>query len=529
MTIKVFISSVQTEFAEARRMLVDYIRQDALLCKFFEPFIFEELPAIDITAPQAYIREAKSCDIYLGIYGANYGYEDIEGISPTEREYDAAKENGSYRMIFIKQVSERQEKEAAFIHKVEQDVVRRSFTDNDELRSAVYAALVRYLEEKDYLHILPWDATCHRTATLDNIDERKVERFVNLAREKRSFPLSMADGKEEILRHLDLMSDDGRLTNAALLLFAKRPQHFFITSQVKCAQFYGTEMTKPIPYMQIFEGNIFELIDQAVAFVIGHVDVSVSGRDNGPEADIRAELPIKAVTEAIVNAVVHRDYNSNGSVQVMLFRDRLEVWNPGHLPYGITPEMLYSTHRSIPRNPILAKPAYLAGYIEQMGTGTTDVIDRCRDWGLKDPAFIQREDFTTIIWRPSSGVLKENGQLNGALDGQLNGGLNNIKSTEHQPDGVIVDQSNGALNGQLNGALNGQLKSVIVQMRALLYIATHEGIQAKSISEDLMVPYRTLIKHIDALTSKGYIVRKGSKKTGGYFLTTVGEATIGKK
>jgi len=54
------------------------------------------------------------------------------------------------------------------------------------------------------------------------------------------------------------------------------------------------------------------------------------------EVDVEYELPIAAVTEAIVNAVAHRDYTSNASVQVMLFKDRLEVWNPGHLPYGMT-------------------------------------------------------------------------------------------------------------------------------------------------------------------------------------------------
>lgn len=99
--IKVFISSVQAEFAQERRRLYDYIRQDALLGQFFEPFIFENMPAVDLTAPQAYLKEAATCDIYLGLYGVRYGYEDAEGVSPTEREYDTATEHHAHRLIYI--------------------------------------------------------------------------------------------------------------------------------------------------------------------------------------------------------------------------------------------------------------------------------------------------------------------------------------------------------------------------------------------------------------------------------------------
>ena len=76
------------------------------------------------------------------------------------------------------------------------------------------------------------------------------------------------------------------------------------------------------------------------------------------------------VAEAIVNAVAHRDYASNGSVQVMLFADRLEVWNPGGLPPSLTLAKLRLPHGSVPANPLLAEPLYLTQYIERMGTGT---------------------------------------------------------------------------------------------------------------------------------------------------------------
>lgn len=396
---KVFISSVQKEFAQERAALCKYIREDVLLCKFFQPFLFEELPAIDLTAQEAYLNEAAQSEIYLGIYGKDYGYEDAEGVSPTEREFDTASVNNRHRLIFVKRCTERHPKEAAFIRKAENQVVRKSFEDFDSLKAAVYASLVRYLEDNEFLRVLPWDATYNQDANIEEIDPAKVEKFVLLAQDKRNFPLKMEDGIPKILQHLNLMADNGRLTNAALLLFGKRPQHFFPTSEIKCAQFYGYKVQKPVPFYQVFRGGFFELVDQAVGFVMSHIDAAVGTRSHSAQVDIDYELPVEAVTEAIVNACVHRAYTNNGSVQVMLFRDRLEIWSPGGLPYGMTAEKITQIHRSLPVNPILAHPVYLAGYIERLGTGTVDLIDRCESKGLKTPEFHFDEDGRVVIWR----------------------------------------------------------------------------------------------------------------------------------
>ncbi len=95
---RIFISSVQQEFADERRQLCNYIRQDILLGKFFEPFLFEEFPAINSSAQQTYLSEVGNCDIYLAILGQRYGFEDEQSVSPTEREFDeATARHKSYR------------------------------------------------------------------------------------------------------------------------------------------------------------------------------------------------------------------------------------------------------------------------------------------------------------------------------------------------------------------------------------------------------------------------------------------------
>lgn len=110
--------------------------------------------------------------------------------------------------------------------------------------------------------------------------------------------------------------------------------------------------------------------------------------------------------------MAHRDYTSTGSVQVMLFADRLEVWNPGALPPALTLEKLRHPHASFPANPLLAEPLYLTKYIERMGTGTGDMIRRCRDAGLPEPEF--REDggcFVLTIRRKTAQVTTQDKML----------------------------------------------------------------------------------------------------------------------
>ena len=124
---------------------------------------------------------------------------------------------------------------------------------------------------------------------------------------------------------------------------------------MKCAHFHGTRAAKPIPSYHVYKGTVFELVDQAVDFVMSKINLAVGTRAESTQVPVEYELPLEVVREAIVNAVAHRDYTSNGSVQVMLFADRLEVWNPGSLPASLTLEMLRQPHGSVPGNPLLAE------------------------------------------------------------------------------------------------------------------------------------------------------------------------------
>jgi len=397
-----FVSSPQRELAVERRAIRDFVEADPLLGRFFRVFLFEDLPASDRRPDQAYLQHVESAAVYVGVFGQEYGAFDAEGISPTEREFDRATALGRERLIFVKGADPgRDPRMAALIGKAGSQLIRRRFTDVSQLTAGLYASLVEFLERQGDIRSLPFDAAACPQATLDDLSEEALDDFLARARKNRGYAIGAGTPMRSALAHLNLLEAE-RPSHAAVLLFGKTPQRFLPTSEVKCLHFHGTEIRKPIPSHQVYKGTVFSLVDQALDFVMSKVNRRVGTRAGGAQAPVEYEIPRDAVAEAIVNAVVHRDYASNASVQVMLFADRLEVWNPGGLIPPLTFASLRVPHPSIPRNPLLAEPMFLARYIERAGTGTLDMAALSRDAGLKEPQFrFEHGQFIQVLWRPA--------------------------------------------------------------------------------------------------------------------------------
>mgnify|MGYP000863233146 CR=1 FL=1 len=405
--IRIFISSVQKEFAEERKLLRDFLRGDPLMCRCTEVFLFEDVPAKDRRADALYLDEVEKSSIYIGLFGQEYGTPDAKGLSPAHREFMRATELGKHRLIFVKGADDsRQPQMKALVQEAEAQLVRHRFSTAAELISGVYASLIDYLADKEMLRFGPFDASLCAEAQLKDISVAKVKWFLTMARASRDFPLKAGTDARTVLSQLRLLKQD-RPTNAAILLFGKEPQRFIYSSEVKCAHFYGTEVQKPIPSYQVYKGNLFELVDQAVSFVLSKIDLAVGTRARSIQAPVAYEIPPEVISEAIVNAVAHRDYTSTASVQVMLFADRLEVWNPGTLPPVLTLKSLLKPHGSYPHNPLIAEPLYLTKYIERMGTGIQDMVDRCRAAGLSAPEFKLTDGFVVTIRRKPGVALEK--------------------------------------------------------------------------------------------------------------------------
>lgn len=400
-TIGIFVSSVQKELNDERAAIRDYIKTDPLLMIYFEPFLFEYIPAVDHEPENLYLSEVDGCSIYLGIFGKEYGPENKQGISPVEREFERATEKSKHRLIFLKgkDDSMRHPKMQKLISRATPHVVRRRFTTIDELKKELYAALVQFLCDSKIISCTPFDESACPGATLKDISDEKVAWFIPVAKKERGFPLKAGTPTEQVLKHLDLL-DGSQPTNAAILLFGIKPQKFMPTSEIKCMHYHGTVVAKPIPSHQIFTGTLFDQADQAADFVLSKINRIVPPRNSAPASETRYEIPKEVIQEAVINAIAHRDYTSAASVQVSVFSDRVEVRNPGSLPPDLTFEDLKIKHSSWPRNHRIAKPLYLAHYIEKIGYGTTQMITGCRDVGLPEPEFTQSGgEFVVTIGR----------------------------------------------------------------------------------------------------------------------------------
>lgn len=445
--LKIFISGVQKELSEERRAVKDFITGDPLLHRFIsDVFLFEDIPAGDRKPDDIYLSEVERRDIYIAILGNKYGSKDKEGKSPTELEFDHATKTHRERLVFVKGDDDkvREPEMAKLVIRAGRQVTRRRFSDTPALIRELYASLVECLENRGALLSTPFDDSVCEGSQLKDIDYSQVNAFVETAEANGRLTLKGSRSPKSVLQNFNLLRGD-QPTNAAILLFGKNPNRFFNNIQVHCFHFLGTEKHKPIASQQPYEGRLFEVIDQSVEFVLGKINRSVGTHESSIQSPVEFEIPRSAVTEAIVNAVTHRNYRNNGFVQVIVFADRIEVWNPGALPPGLTPEMLREPHGPIPNNPLIAEPLFRVKYVEKAGTGTTDMIADCKAAGLPEPDFEQRgPHFVVTLWRDwlTNAVMIELGlsdrQIKAVKYAKLNGRITN---KEYQQLTGVVDRT----------------------------------------------------------------------------------------
>ncbi len=177
-------------------------------------------------------------------------------------------------------------------------------------------------------------------------------------------------------------------TVTGVMLFGLHPQRLYPHWGIGAVRLTGTELDAPILDRADLEGTADQLVDAAMAFVRRNMRVAALFPVN--EADRRdlPEYPLAAVREAVINAVVHRDYSQGGRVMIRLFEDRLEVQNPGGLPDGLT--LVEVTERggfSYPRNPILARVMRDWGRMEEIGRGLLRIRREMDALGCEPPVF----------------------------------------------------------------------------------------------------------------------------------------------
>ncbi len=258
---------------------------------------------------------------------------------------------------------------------------------------------------------LCFDSQICKGVSLKDIDKERVKWFLKEGQRQGRLNMSMDAPVKEVLMRLKLLTN-GKLQNSAFLLFGKNTEQFFLQSETKCILLSTSIFTKPYESYQTYSGNLFEQVEKTTIFILDNIKKSLWIEPGKIAANLSYEIPPEAIREAVVNAIVHRNYFSPSKVQVRIFPDRIEIWNPGGLPLELRIEYLKKFHPSIPYNPTIFKQFYRVGYVEDVGGGTTDIVEGCQKAGLLEPEFKQQMGFFIIEIKRSvlnKEVLKEFG------------------------------------------------------------------------------------------------------------------------
>ncbi len=235
-----------------------------------------------------------------------------------------------------------------------------------------------------------------------DLDEVEIWRSVSEASAARRLD-AVVTSPMEALRKFHLMADEVP-TQAAVVAFAREPLPNYPQCALRLARFRGVTKDEFLDQRQL-TGHAFKLLEEALVFLQRHLPVAGRFETGVLERIDEPLFPPAALREALVNALIHRDYAIyGGAVNVAVYDDRLEVISAGTLPFGLTALDLTREHESRPRNPLLADVFYRRGLIERWGRGTQKIIDLCVTAGHPPPQFEERAGDVVVRFIPSGYV-----------------------------------------------------------------------------------------------------------------------------
>lgn len=330
----------------------------------------------------------------------------------------------------------------------------------DEDRQLSAKELERLILEKSRDR-LRWDTDICDKATFDDIGAAKLKSFLKVC------GLSY-DTIPNSLEKLNLVRD-GKLLNAAVLCFARKPEKFFPNARLRCAVF-GTLDTTVTLDMKDFYGDVFALISKAEEYVLEHINIGMR-LDGLLRVDV-PEIDREAFREAIINAFCHRDYREYDSVNIAIFKDRVEIRSPGILYGGLTIDSIRKKMVSARRNELLAELFQRSHRIEKWGRGIKMILEREPATEFEEVGMVQ----FIVTFRRKAGAL---------------------------PAGVF----------QGTGSQKSSQKS---SQKILDMILSNPHITIKDMADALKITDRAVKKNINNLKTEGLLKRIGPDK-GGYW------------
>jgi ATP-dependent DNA helicase RecG len=242
-------------------------------------------------------------------------------------------------------------------------------------------------------------------ASLKVLDQGLLEAYINRLKMEKPNLSVLAD---ETIYELMSITKDGMVTLSSLLLFCKYPQAYFPQLCITAVVLPGDEIGEVGEYGERFvdnkriEGNIPEMLDQALAFVRKNMRTKTIINPNSGKREDRTDYPIMAVREALLNSLVHRDYSIHTEgmpIQILMYPDRIEIRNPGGI-YGRLRVDQLGKMQPDTRNPVLVTALEVMGLTENRYSGIPTIRRSMKDFNLEDPVFSdERGTFTVILYK----------------------------------------------------------------------------------------------------------------------------------
>lgn len=238
------------------------------------------------------------------------------------------------------------------------------------------------------------DETVVKGTSVNDIEEKFLRDFIQKKHAKSIRELGLPIS--ELLSNMGILKNEN-LTLGGLLLFGKNPQQFKPMCTVHCIAVKGNDISSNSfrNKKEPFTGNLQEVYDKTLSFIIQNL--KEVQKEDGFNSLGQLEIPIEAIQELLVNALIHRDYFINSSIKVFIFDNRIEIISPGKLPNTLTVENI-KTGISIIRNPILYSNAPYMLPFQGVGSGIMRAYRNYPDLELVNDT--DRELFISILKRP---------------------------------------------------------------------------------------------------------------------------------
>lgn len=211
--------------------------------------------------------------------------------------------------------------------------------------------------------------------------------------------ISKPTPQKQVLENLNLISEKGELINAGILFFAKKVEMFFEYASIRCLLFKGTNKSLILDD-KLISGSLIEQYEKAMQFLKSKIELRYIIKTDGPRIE-KYEIPEVVFKEAVINALVHRDYyETGGKIHIEIYDDRIEITNPGGLVKTIKEKEFGK--RSVSRNPLIFNLFQRLNMVEQVGSGISRMYDEMKAEDLPAPQFSLKGFFAVTLYRPAN-------------------------------------------------------------------------------------------------------------------------------